>query len=201
MKSLASFLSYLLHPILSPLISLFLLFHLPIYHNYRFPDSFFNFIYLTVLINLVLIPLGISYYLKNKGLIHSLSMERVEERKIPFLLTAMLYGLTYWLFESISLPELYLKIFKAASLVVVALSVLAFLNIKWSVHLSAMGSLTGILVVVGQSYALKVLPLLIASILLSGILASARLSLKAHSFKEIIFGFLLGCGTQLSILI
>lgn len=134
-------------------------------------------------------------------MIQSLKMERTQDRRIPFLLTAFLYFITYWFFESISFPEFYLKIFLAATAVVMILSALVFLNIKWSAHLSAMGGIIGMLVVVDQTFNFNITILLIVLILLSGLLASARLVLGAHRIHELAFGFLLGFGAQMLLLI
>lgn len=201
MKYFATFLSYLLHPILSPLFSLYILFQLPIYQNYRLTADYFRFVYLLVLINLILIPLTISYYLKDKGYIASLRMETAKERRIPFLLSSVLYVLTFFIFQTIGFPEIYLQIFKAVCLSVIVLSLLTFLKVKWSVHLCAMGGLLGMLLVVSKIYYLNISLLLIVFILLSGLLASARLALGAHRLHELLLGFLLGLGTQLALLL
>tara|TARA_R110002072_G_scaffold96889_2_gene212955 strand:+ start:2319 stop:2924 length:606 start_codon:yes stop_codon:yes gene_type:complete len=201
MKRFATFLSYLLHPILSPLISIYILFHLPIYQNYRLSEEYFNFIYLVILINLILIPLTVSFYLKDKGYIASLKMETTKERRIPFLVSSVLYVITFFVFQTIGFPEIYLQIFMAATWVVLILSVLSFFNVKWSAHLSAMGGLLGMLIVVTQTYNLNLTVILIFFILLSGALASARLVLNAHTQKELLFGFSLGLVAQLILLI
>lgn len=201
MKRFATFLSYLLHPILSPLISLYILFQLPIVQNYRLSEEYFNFIYLVILINLILIPLTISFYFKDKGYIKSLKMETTQERRIPFLASSVLYVITYFVFQTIGFPEIYLKVFKAACIVVVVLSLLTFFHLKWSAHLSAMGGLLGMLIVVNQTFNINTMLLLIVFTLLSGLLASARLALGAHRLHELALGFSLGLAAQLAILI
>ena len=195
------FLSYLFHPIFLPLASMFILFQLPIYYNYRFSTTYFNAVYLFIFINLVLIPLGVCTYLKRLELIQSLRMTTAKERRVPFLLSSLLYILTFYIMGSLDLPLLYLNIFKAITVSVIILSLLTFINLKWSAHLSAMGALIGMLIVISSTLAINLSPIIIILILLSGILASARLVLSAHSLSELVLGFCLGLGTQLSLLI
>lgn len=197
----ASFLSYLFHPIFLPLICVFILFQLPVYYNYRFNAGYFNAVYLFLFINLVFVPLGGILYMKNKGIINSYEMTTAKERRIPFLFSALLYILTFFVLNSMGFPDLYLKIFKSITATLIILCMLLFANVKWSAHLSAMGGLLGMLIVISKGFGLNLTGLLIPVILMSGLLASSRLALNAHSLKETFFGFLLGLGLQLSLLI
>ncbi|WP_157811676.1 hypothetical protein [Tenacibaculum sp. SZ-18] len=71
------------------------------------------------------------------------------------------------------------------------------MGIKTSIHLLSMGSAVGYFIVFQLIYNVSVIPLILILILLSGLLASSRLHLKAHTPKEVYLGFLLGIFTQL----
>lgn len=199
MPFLARLLSYVFHPIFAPLTSMYILFQLPIYINYKMSSATMGFIYTVILVNLIITPLGVSLYLKRKGFINSLEMPLAKERTIPYLVSSLFYIFTYYLLEKIEFPPFYLAIFKAAALVIIALMLLSLLNIKASAHLAALGGICGMIFVVAFLLKIEITLLLVFFILLSGVVASARYALKAHSFTELIMGFLLGFGMQLFI--
>ncbi len=201
MNRVASFISYLLHPIFMPLLSVVILFNLPNYINLRFGPAYFNAVYLCVAFNLIVIPLSMSHYLKKQGMISSLKMEKVEERVLPYMVSAIFYGITYFLFYNIQFPALYLSIFLAASCSVAILLIFALFKEKVSAHLTGIGGICGLLIVVNQVLGIDTIPLLTVFILLAGLLAAARLKLNAHSAFEVAAGFTLGLSTQLLILL
>ena len=200
-RHLSSSISYVLHPIFVPLISAFILFQLPIYYNYKLTQAYFNVVYLLITANLILVPLGLAIYLKRIGVIQSLKMRTTRERRAPFLFTTLLYFLTFYVLKSISFPKFYLQLFLASTFIILLLSILAFVNIKWSAHLSAMGGLFGMMIVTSKTLSINLSWGLIIVILISGLLASARLALNAHNLKEVSFGFLLGMGIELCLLL
>ncbi len=201
MPSLAKFLSYIFHPIFAPLTSIFILFQLPIYINYKLSNATMGFIYIVVLTNLIITPLMGSLYLKKKGMIRSLEMSSAKERTVPYLVSSLFYIFTYYLLQKIEFPAFYLAIFKAAALVIISLMLLSLLNIKASAHLAALGGICGMIFIVALLLRIEITFLLVFFILLSGVVASARYALKAHSFTELSLGFLLGFGMQLFIIL
>ena len=62
-----------------------------------------------------------------------------------------------------------------------------------------MGSIISFFFVISNIYNLSLLPLILVLILLSGLLGSARLYLKAHNSKELLVGFLIGILSQFAI--
>ncbi len=197
MTFFAKILSYLFHPIFAPLYSVAVLFSFPIYVNYKLPQQFINFIYSVVLLNLVISPILVSIYLKRKGIIKSLEMKTTKERVIPYLVSAILYCVTFFLFRQIQMPALYLKFFLGAFFAIVVLLIGAILSQKISAHLAALGGVCGMLYSVSIVTFTETLPWLLLAIIVSGLVASARLILKSHSSIELVSGFLLGFGIQL----
>jgi len=159
-----------------------------------------RFIYGIVVLNLIVSPLFVSLYLKKKGFINSLEMKTTKERSIPYLVSSLFYIFTYFLFQQINFPPFYLAIFRAAIFVIIALMIFSLMGIKASAHLAGMGGLCGMIFMIAILLKVEISVLFIIFILLSGITASARYALKAHSLGELSLGFLLGFGMQLSIL-
>ena len=135
MNLFAKIVSYLFHPIFAPLYSVALLFSLPIYLNYKLPQQFINFTYSVVLLNLVVSPILVSLYLKRKGFIESLEMKTTKERVIPYLVSAILYAVTFFLFRQVQMPPLYLKFFLGAFFAIVILLIATFFSQKITIFL------------------------------------------------------------------
>lgn len=197
MTLFAKILSYLFHPIFAPLYSVALLFSLPIYLNYKLPQQFINFTYSVVLLNLTVSPILVSLYLKRKGLLDSLEMKSAKERVIPYVVSALLYGITFFLFRQIQMPELYLKFFLGAFFAIVTLLIGAVFSQKISAHLAGLGGICGMLYSISIVTFTDTLTWLLLAIIISGFVASSRLALKSHSGIELISGFFLGFGVQL----
>lgn len=200
MIRVSRFLSYLFHPIFAPLLSVFILFQLPVYLNYKYSEAFHHYIYLLFLLNLIIAPLLISLYFKKKGIIGSLEMPNVKERVIPYLVSGLFYGFTYYLLANINFPALYLEVFRSCCLAITILLVLSIVNFKASAHMTGAGGICGMLIVIAFFLELDITLLLIVFVLISGLLASSRYALRAHSFTELLIGFLIGFGSQLIIL-
>lgn len=197
MTFFAKFLSYIFHPIFAPLYSIALLFSLPIYLNYKIPQQFINFTFGVVILNLIVSPILVSLYLKRKGLIGSLEMKSAKERILPYLISAILYGVTFFLFRQIQMPALYLKFFLGASFAIVILLIGACFSQKISAHLAGLGGICGMLYSISIVTSTETLGWFLLAIVISGFVASARIALKSHSSLELISGFLLGFGIQL----
>ena len=56
----------------------------------------------------------------------------------------------------------------------------------------SLSSALGFFLIYGNIYSISTIPISIVIILLTGLLASARLQLKAHNTKEVYLGFVIG---------
>jgi hypothetical protein len=200
-KKTAQFISVLFHPLWVPLIGLYFLFKFPIFINYRLNEEYLYFIYIIFILNLVLAPLFISLYLKRQKIIKSLEMNEVKERSIPYLVSILFYIFTHFLLSKISFPSFYLSLFKAATITILLLFIFSLLKMKFSAHLAALGGFLGMLFLVNLYFKMDTNLLIGFTLIITGLVASARLALNAHGFKELFFGFLIGLLSQLSLII
>lgn len=189
---LAQIVSWIFHPLLVPLYGVYIIFHYNTYLAYTIPDALQVRIYLIVALNTLLLPGLTSFFLLRRGLIRSLEMKSSVERKIPFLATAVFFVTGYFMLRMLELPRLFnLLILGAAVSVVIAL-IINVMQWKISVHLIGIGGIVG--AIAGMSKLLIVdlrLPLVI-TILLAGLVGTARLSLRAHTPAQVYAGFLTG---------
>lgn len=128
-------------------------------------------------------------------------MKDVSERVYPYLFTILFYLITVYLLKQIRFPQIYLNFLMAALFVIISLFVFAVVGRKISAHLAGLGGISGMLFLLPQFFPIDTTVLLIVFILIAGIVASARYALRAHTFSELIMGFILGFGMQYVVLL
>jgi len=187
------FISTVLHPIVVPTIGVILYFIL-------IPHSLVREQQL-VMLGLVfgftyVLPVIILLILKGLNLIDNFQLHSIKERKIPlFLMIVVFYFLGKSLFD-ISLIRDLAILFYGTSLSLFVLYFLFMAKFKTSIHLLSMGSALGFFLILSSKYSIGLTPIIMIIILLSGLLASSRLHLKAHTPKEVYAGFFLGMISQ-----
>lgn len=152
---------------------------------------------LPIFILTVIIPIIAYLILKNLGLVHSVVAPTIKERHYPIYISILLlFMVVYKVIPNNYAAELhyyFLGLIAAA----MATLVLLFLNFKSSMHLMGMGSLLMYLICLSVHFEINVTLALSALILLTGLVATSRLYLKAHSKPELLIGFLIGIVSQL----
>jgi hypothetical protein len=71
------------------------------------------------------------------------------------------------------------------------------LKVKASIHLVGISALTVFVGALSLHFEVNVIYSIAVLVLLNGLVATSRLELKAHTYKEILFGFLTGFLPQL----
>ena len=183
------FISTILHPIVIPTIGILLYFILtPINLSNRQQYTILAVVFVTTYV----IPLLLLIFLKSIGYIKSFQVHGIKERKIPiFFMMILLFTLGKFFLDTTIIRDLSYLFFG----VVLGLGIIYILFItktKTSLHLLSMGAATGYFLLFQQIHGVFVLPLIIFLITLSGLLASARLYLKAHSSNEVYRGWCIG---------
>lgn len=183
------YISIILHPVVIPTIGVMLYF-LVIPGTYFSNQKFTILSYVFILT--YLIPLFMMIFLKRLKLIKSYRTESVNERKLPVILMIFLFYILANSLESILLLKDLSLLFYASSFGLAMLFIFLFRDFKMSIHLLALGISTGFFIALSDKYGQSFLLVIMALIIISGFLASARLHLKAHSVKEVFSGFFTG---------
>ncbi|HNW98480.1 MAG TPA: hypothetical protein PKK00_08740 [Bacteroidales bacterium] len=188
---LAKIISYLFHPVFVPIYGLLVLFNMKSYFSFELIFNAQLLILSFVFITTVIFPLFIIYFLKQQGYIQSFQMQSRDERRLPYLLMAIFYFITYQMFTQMHLPEIYSFYFMGATLL---LALVVIINIWWkvSIHMVGMGGLFGMLTGLSIAFSFNTIYLLSIILLISGIVGFARLKLETHKPSEIYSGFLVG---------
>lgn len=195
MNLLAKLISIIFHPLLLATY-LFALFG-KLYPPAIFPvtERGFMGILLLIFITTFMLPAINVYFFKIFGTISSVSMPLRRERIAPFLMISLLYGVvTYLLHEKIGLgwQDTFMKFLLLIDVLVVSAFVIT-LFMKASIHSLSMSAMTIIMVVLNNSVENGIFfyPMLL-TILLSGLVMTARLYLQVHTLKEVLVGSVIG---------
>ncbi|WP_428742607.1 hypothetical protein [Tenacibaculum sp.] len=183
------FISTILHPIVMPTIGIILYFILsPIQLNNQQQLTILTVIFIAT----YLIPMLLLVFLKSIGYIKSFQVHSINERKAPIFFMMTLFLILGKLFSDMSIVRDLSYLFYGTVFGLGITYILFPLKIKSSLHLLSMGVATGFFLLFQQIQAIFVLPLIITFIFLSGLLASSRLHLKAHTSREVYIGFFIG---------
>ena len=145
------------------------------------------------------IPAYFVYLMKRWGMISSLKLENLKDRRLPYFVTAIIYtALGYFLYSKNSM--LFPCGFILWSIAAVILCV-GIISLWWQISAHAagvggmIGALAGVLVHLGEQ---NLFFPLIFLVILSGYVISARLALNAHTPAQVGAGFLIGLGLSLA---
>lgn len=189
---IAKVISYLFHPLLIPTIGLWFIFRSPSYISFIVTSELQRALYIVVFIVTFVFPVLSSLLLLILGRIRSLEMETPEERRIPYLLTAIYYSLGYYMLTTkVPLPEQLNLLLLGASISVV---LTMLINIKWkiSAHTIGVGGLIGALLGFAHQLHVNIIDDLILVLLIAGLVGYARLRLNAHNQSQVYAGYLVG---------
>lgn len=118
-------------------------------------------------------------------------MSTAKDRRLPFTFGALSFYLTSVLIQRAGLGnEAYMFLLSSAAVIVIHLALLSFT--KPSAHMSGISGFLGLLIALSLKYGLNFLPYIVLGLLISGLVASARLKLEAHRPSELVLGFFTG---------
>ncbi len=189
----SKFISYFFHPINFPIIGSLIYFLFLPKHIFKTQEYT---ILTVILIGSYIFPLILLIMLKYFGMISSYYLATIEERKFPAIL---FIGISYiigdWLYKS-GVVDLLALFYFGYGVGITISYILLHLKIKASLHSLAISGLIGFLICFSYSYQINLIYIFIVLFILSGIIASSRLKLKAHTINEIWIGLLLGIISQ-----
>ncbi|OFY86381.1 MAG: hypothetical protein A3F72_11315 [Bacteroidetes bacterium RIFCSPLOWO2_12_FULL_35_15] len=199
-EKLAKVISYLFHPLLMP--------------TYGFAFIFFtkNYISTFTAPNLKWIILGVTFVftfflpsinaiiLLKMGRIKSLEMESSTERSVPYISTSFYYLALFYLFYNAQFPSVF-KILILGAAISVLLSFIINFWWKISAHTIGIGGLSGAALGIIYRLQIDMQFMLMILLLISGIVAYARLRLKTHTPSQVYSGFALGFFVELLLMI
>jgi hypothetical protein len=191
-RKLALLLSVVFQPLLMPSLVFGLLFF-AVPQASSIPESFKVRLFYLIVTSTLLIPMVLMLGLRWSGMIKSLHFEEKSERRTPFILVTLFYLLTtYFLKEKTELDPI---LWQGMGIIAFAVALLTGITFFWkmSAHMTGIGGVLGVLAVLAIYFpSLDLAYLLVTTLLLGGLVASARLYLDAHRPEEVYVGVLVG---------
>lgn len=201
--------SYFFHPLLMPLLGLYILFEIPtIPFNsmnpfdslYFFPDGAKNILYIVMGILTLAAPILSLLIMHRNGMISSLKLENRHERTYPYLIGGFYYVLAYFYLRYQWPPLLQhpaLLAFLFGSIVIFATCLIVNSMVKISLHAAGVFALVGGLLGYFQTQDLlhnhdRILIFILFMFGVAGIVAAGRVYMKAHSLGEVALGMIVG---------
>lgn len=188
-SKLAKFISIIFHPVLIPTLGFLLLFNSGFYFSMLNWEAK-RFILLVVLFSTGILPmLSVAILALNPNF--NISMDNSRDRIVPLLTSSVFYYLGYMLLGRMKAFPVF-KLFLLASVLVIV--VLLFVSFKWKIsnHMAALGGMAGTLFALSFRSGANPLYAILAVVLISGLVGSARLVLNKHTIGQIIAGYALG---------
>jgi hypothetical protein len=188
--------SYILHPVLMPLLGAIIYFSIAP----RFiPSEIIKAKIFALIILTILIPFVLFFLLKNTGIITSIHLENVKQRKIPLLLQSILLIVVIkMVIDVYHYPELYFFFLGILFSSLSAIFMVLF-NIKASLHMIGVSGIAMFTIALSIHFGLNLTILIAILMIFNGLVATSRLHCKAHSNLELILGFLIGIIPQLTL--
>ncbi len=187
------FISTILHPIVLPTLGVFIYF---VFVSKSFDKRLQLIVLGLVFVLTYVVPVLLLLFLKNFGFIKDFQVSTIKERRFPVIfMILLLYFLGNTIIQIPTIRNLGI-LFYGTSLSLTCIYILFSVKLKSSLHLVSMGNMIGFFLIMTNINSLSMLPVILLLILLSGILASSRLYLKAHTPIELLIGFSLGIVCQ-----
>lgn len=187
-RKIANTLSWVLHPFLLPVYLMAVLLTMTTFAYYSTQVKFY--LMWVVALYAIVIPFLALGVLHSLGRISSFKVDNRRERWLPLAVGILCYILCAITFAKIP-SAIFLRKFMVAAACCEAMCLVVSLWWKISLHLTGMGAVVALLVVMNIVGVGNMLIPLMVAILAAGALASARLYLGCHNGAQVLAGF---CG-------
>ena len=186
--------SYIFHPLLMPLLGAILYFSVtPRYTEPTLVRANLS----AIAIITLFVPIVVFFLLKNLGVVETIFLKEVKERKFPLMIQCILLLLIIkMIFDPYEEPEIY---YFFVGILFSAFSALLMVFFKLKVSLHQIGVAGILMFLIGLSVHFKINLLISISFFLfvNGWVASSRLNSNSHTAAELWTGLLLGALPQL----
>lgn len=188
---LASFLSYILHPLLVPTYCVLILLNTPFFLSYTLSFEAKAWLISLIFAFTFIAPVAIILVLYFFGMVDSIELEKPSQRTLPLLFTSVSYMGLLYILRGTALPDYLLYMIYGALFTLLA-GMLITLAYKISLHTLAWGAAVSSFIGLSLRMGVNLLPIILTGLFLSGITGYARLKLNAHNPPQVYLGFLTG---------
>lgn len=189
--------SYLLHPVLMPLLGAIIYFT----NTPRFiPENIVLSKIIGLLILTVFVPIVLFFFLKNAGVIPERTQPEYIRPKIPLLVEALLlFVIIKIVIDIYNYPELYFFFLGILFSTLSAIFIILF-NIRVSIHMIGISAVTLFTITLSIHFGINLTLLIGILCIANGMVATARLHSRTQDNLSLILGVLLGILPQLTLI-
>lgn len=197
MRWIAHMISVVFHPLFMPTYIL-LVAVMANPSTFQFIDNDPVIMLVTVVVNTVILPAAAIGIMKPLGFVKSFQMRERTDRIIPFVAGLFFYIWTVVVFvKQGNSPVLFTAPLAGTLTAMILAFLINVLFIKISLHAVAMGVAVSYFIAMVPIAEKNILPFVILTILIAGLVGTARLLLKAHDQDEVYLGYLIGMVGQM----
>lgn len=196
MKKILPFFSYLFHPIFIPILGTLLYLLLS---DVYFTKEQSYLLFFQILIITFFLPISFFYLLRTFGKVDTIMLSDINQRKIPLIVQMALVAVL--ITQSVTIDRFSeLFFFFLGGLISTFLAfVLLYAKVKASIHMIGISVLTFFSIGLSMHNQVNGTYLIAVSFFVTGLIASSRLEMKAHSLKELLVGYVVGMMPQIAL--
>ncbi|RED50525.1 hypothetical protein [Seonamhaeicola aphaedonensis] len=186
--------SFIFHPLLMPLLGVIFYFS----KSPRFiPKEVIGAKLISLFILSVVLPILLYFLLKTLGKVKSIHLETTSERILPLVLNCIVVIIVIQrILTPTQIIELYF-FFVGILISSMACLILAFLKFKASIHMIAVSGVFMYFIALSIHFSININGTLALMAIISGAVATSRLHVNAHTYKELLMGIFVGVIPQL----
>ena len=182
MRHVFNIISYLFHPLFIPIGGTVLYFVMAPYSSLEMESGNI----LPIFILTVIIPIIFFLILKNLGIISSIFLPTLQERKYPLYISCIIFlMILYKVIPNNYVNELF-YFFTGLLTATGACLILLFFKFKTSMHLLGMGSILTFMIALSIHFEKNITLAISLFTLFTGLVATSRLYLKVHNKNELL---------------
>jgi membrane-associated phospholipid phosphatase len=125
------------------------------------------------------------------GHLKNIKNDERRERMLPLFFTAICFYLGYHIISKFS-PSSVINLFMFSSIMLVIAVLCISFFWKISMHMTGIGGVTGLIMILLQIYKADLIFILCVAILIAGTIATSRLALRSHTPLQLVAGYFLG---------
>lgn len=199
MRRIAHLFSGIFHPLLMTIFASVIYLLLPFYAFTLLPSQVFWYVLICNALFTVLLPVLMILLMQRYDMITSVQLNRREERAYPIIFTILFHGANYYFLSRAQLPGPYMFFLLAG---IFSLLIVLIITYYWkiSLHTTGIGGVCGAFLSLAVIWPVDLRFLIAGLFLASGLTASSRLYLNAHTSGQTTAGFLVGFMPQLAVI-
>jgi hypothetical protein len=197
LRGLASFISYVFHPVFMPVLLSIVIWRLQPAAFAGMSPKLLMFRIISLASTTIFFPLLTVGLLKALGFIESVHMRVSKDRIIPLIATMTFYFWAQQVFSNLTDTPKIINILVLGSFWGIILLFMASIFFKVSMHTTAAGGAIGIMAVLLFLSPFNMLWALFITVIIGGIVGTARLILREHTSFELWVGYAIGIAVQL----